>query len=252
MRAAATFVCLLILAIELDAQGFNWQPTLRRPYQAPRVFVGLDAGTGLAIHSGNLPYLENDIADPCCTYSGGSAIPLRLGVVAEYWFAPRQAVAFRLGLSHQSAGFESATQSYPRSSGAPLETRYQLDAGLSHLQLSGELRQRAGSSMLMVMAGLNANIVISASVTNREVIAGPAGATFVDGSSEQVLPTSGLDDASSMVLEPYLAVGYDVPLAFGYYLEPRLQLGYTLTSLSAIHPWSVLDVGFGLRLMKGR
>lgn len=252
MRPLVTIVCVLVLAFELGAQGFDWQPTLRRPYEAPRMFFGLDVGTGLAIHAGDLPYLENDIADPCCTYTGGTAMPVRLGVLGEYWFAPRQAVALRIGLSHQSAGFESATQSYPTSSGQPLETRYLMDAALTTLQISGEFRQRVSSSMLMLMAGLSANIRMSATVTNREVVVGSTGATFIDGSREQSLPTAGLDDAASLVLEPYLAVGYDLPLAFGYYLEPRLQIGYTLTSLSSVHPWRVLDLGLGLRLMKGR
>jgi len=252
MRAVSVMVFVLVLAIELAAQGFDWQPTLRRPYEAPRMFFGLDAGTGLATHAGDLPYLENDIADPCCTYTGGTAVPLRIGALVEFWFAPRQAVALRIGLNRQSAGFESSVQSYPRSSGQPLETRYMMEANLTYLQLSGEFRQRMGSSMIMVMAGLSANVRMSASVTNREVIVGPAGAGFIDGTTEQLLPTSGLDDAASVVLEPYLAVGYDLPLAFGYYLEPRLQFGYTLTSLSAIHPWRVLDVGLGVRLMKGR
>ncbi len=252
MKRLATIVCVLVLASEAGAQGFDWQPTLRRPYEAPRTFFGLEAGTGLAMHSGDLPYLENDIADPCCTYSGGSAVPLIIGVLGEYWFASRQAVAVRIGLSRQSAGFESGVQSYPRSNGQPLQTRYMMDANLTYLQLSGEFRQRMGSSMIMLMAGLSANVRMSASVTNREVIVGPVGADFIDGTAEQSLPTSGLDDASSLVLEPYLAVGYDVPLAFGYYLEPRLQIGYTLTSLSAVHPWRVFDVGLGVRLMKGR
>lgn len=243
---------VLALAPDLSAQGFDWQPSLRRPYQAPTMFMGLEAGMGLASHHGSLPYLEKDIANPCCSYENGSSIPIRIGLLTEYWFAPQQAIAMQLGLVMQSAEFVAPISTYPRASGLPLATQYLLNAKLRHISLGAEFRQRIARSMVVVAAGARANILVSSSMTNRETIVGPPEATFTDGSREAVLPTTGLEDAAPVVLEPYLSVGYDVPLSFGYYVEPFLRVGTTVSSLSAAHRWQSSDVSVGIRLMKGR
>ena len=252
MKWAVIIAALLLLANELSAQGFDWQPTLRRPYEAPKMFVGIEAGMGLATHNGTLSYLEKDIADPCCTYSSGSSMPIRIGPLAEYWFASRQSAALRIGLQSQSAEFAAPVLTYPRAVGQPLSTQYILNANLTYLQVSAEFRQRIGSTMLMLMGGIRGNVLVSSAITNREIVVGPPDAAFIDGSREHVLPTTGLDDAAAVVLEPYVSAGYDVPLSMGYYLEPTIQLGYSITSLSNLHPWRMFDVSFGVRLMKGR
>lgn len=252
MKWPLIIAAALVLTCDLSAQGFDWQPSLRRPYQAPLTFVGIEAGMGLASHRGTLPYLEKDIANPCCSYENGLSTPIRLGLLAEHWFAPQQAIAVQLGLVMQSAEFAAPVTTYPRASGPPLTTQYLLNAKLTHLSIGAEFRQRVSGSMVVLAAGARANALVSSTVANRESIVGPPDATFTDGSREAVLPTSGLDDAASVVLEPYLSVGYDLPLSFGYYLEPFLRIGTTIGSLSASHPWRSSDVGFGLRLMKGR
>lgn len=252
MKWCLIIAALLVLACELSAQGFDWQPSLRRPYQAPTTFVGLEVGMGLASHRGTLPYLEKDIANPCCSYERGSSTPVRIGLLAEYWFAPQQAVAVQAGLVMQSAEFAAPISTYPRASGPPLATQYLLNANLTHLSIGAEFRQRVAGSMFVVAAGARANVLVASSMANSEIIVGPPDATFTDGLREAVLPTTGFDDAAAAVLEPCLTVGYDVPLSFGYYLEPFLRVGTTLGSLSAAHPWRSSDVGLGIRLMKGR
>ncbi|MBU3678072.1 MAG: hypothetical protein FGM32_00505 [Candidatus Kapabacteria bacterium] len=252
MKLSVIIVAALVLAYELTAQGFDWQPSLRRPYQAPTMFLGLEAGMGLASHRGALPYLEKDIANACCSYENGSSTPIRIGLLAEYWFAPQQAVALQVGLVMQSAEFAAPISTYPRANEAPLVTQYLLNANLTHLTVGAEFRQRVGGTMLVVDAGARANILVSSSMANRETVVGPPDATFTDGSREAVLPTTGLDDAASVVLEPYLSVGYDVPLSFGYYIEPFLRIGTTIGSLSAAHPWRSSDLGLGIRVMRGR
>ncbi|MFM8770634.1 MAG: hypothetical protein ACKOE4_01225 [Candidatus Kapaibacterium sp.] len=252
MKWSVIIAVTLVLSCDLSAQGFDWQPSLRRPYQAPTMFVGLEAGMGLASHHGSLPYLEKDIANPCCSYENGSSTPIRIGLLAEYWFAPQQAVALQLGLVTQSAEFAAPISTYPRASGPPLATQYLLNANLTHLSLGAEFRQRIARSMVVVAAGARANVLVTSSMTNRETIVGPPEPVFTDGSRQAVLPTTGLDDAASVVLEPYLSVGYDVPLSFGYYVEPFLRVGTTLGSLSAAHTWHSSDISLGIRLMRGR
>ena len=252
MKWCLIIAALLVLACELSAQGFDWQPSLRRPYQAPTTFIGLEAGMGLASHRGTLPYLEKDISNPCCSYENGSSTPIRIGLLAEYWFAPQRAVSVQVGLVMQSAEFAAPISTYPRASGPPLATQYLLNATMNHLSIGAEFRQRVAGTMVVLAAGARANVLVSSSMANRERIVGPPDATFTDGFREAVLPTTGLDDAAAVILEPYLSVGYDVPLSFGYYIEPFLRVGTTLGSLSTTHPWHSSDVGLGIRLMKGR
>lgn len=252
MRLVACIAAVLVLTCEVSAQGFDWQPTLRRPYHAPATFVGLEGGMGLASHRGTLPYLEKDIANPCCSYENGSSMPTRIGLLAEHWFAPQQAIAVQLGLLMQSVEFAAPIVTYLRASGPPLATQYQLHANLTHLSLGVEFRQRIPGSMVVVAAGARANVLLTSSMANHETVVGPSNATFTDGSREVILPTTGLSDAAPIVLEPNLSVGYDMPLSVGYYIEPFLRAGFTVGSMSASHPWRSSDVSLGIRLLKGR
>lgn len=251
MKWGSTIVMVLILALELRGQGYAWQPSPRQPYTAPVRFYGLEVSAGRTEHWGELPYLEKDIASPCCSYERGSGSVLRFGLVAEQWIAPNRAVTLRLGLQQHVAEFASAQLSFVRRGQEPLVTQYLLDSRTTLLQLSAEVRQRLGASMAVVSGGVRGSIPIRATITNREVVLGQ-GSVFVDGSREQSLPTTGLDDAAPVVLEPFLAVGYDVPLSFGVVIEPYLQAGYSGTSVSSLHPWRYLDLSLGVRLMRGR
>jgi hypothetical protein len=250
MRIWAIIVMMLSLSCELTAQGFDWQPSLRRPYEAPTSFIGLDAGIGLAGHRGTLPYLEADIADPCCLYERGSGVPIRLGLAAEFWIAPTRAVGIEVGLLTQSAAFAAPVQSLARAGMDPLVSRYELDVVTSHVTIGASLRERLGSSMFIAAAGLRGGVLLSASMTNREVIVGAG--RFASGNTAENLPTAGIADASGVFLEPYLSLGYDLLLSTGYYVQPSVMIGYTATSLSTLHPWHATTVGLGLRVMKGR
>lgn len=250
MRTWAIIIVMLTLSCNLAAQGFDWQPSLRRPYQAPTSFIGLDAAIGLAGHSGSLPYLEADIANPCCSYERGSGVPIRLGLAAEFWIAPTRAVGIEVGLLTQSAAFAAPEQSLVRAGQDPLVSRYELSVVTSHITIGASLRQRLGASMFIAAAGLRGGVLLSASMTNREVIVGAG--TFASGTTIENLPTSGIADASGVFLEPYVSLGYDLPLSTGYYLQPSVMIGYTATSLSSLHPWHATTVGLGLRVMKGR
>jgi len=246
---------LLILVLSAAtglAQGFDWQPSPRRPYEAPRTFLGLELGIASGSHTGSLPYLEADIPNPCCTYESGSGLPIRIGLTGETWIGPRMAAALDVSLQLQSTTFVAAEQSLPRVGRGPLVTRYELDVQTSYLALGASLRQRLGSSMFVASAGMRAGMLLRASMTNREVVVGAPDETFADGTRVQTLPTTGLADAASVVLEPHLSVGYDVPMSVGYYLTPSIMCGYSLTSLSTNHSWRALSIGVGLRLMKGR
>lgn len=251
MKWGSILLVVFLLAIELRGQGYSWQPSPRRPYTAPTTFYGLEVGTGYTQHWGDLPYLEKDIVTPCCSYERGSGSVLRLGLVAERWITPNRAIALRLGVQQHAAEFASSTTSLARRNQEPLVTQYHLETRTTQLQLSAEVRQRIGASMAVISAGLRGNVAVRATMTNREVALGQ-GSTFLDGTREQSLPTTGLDDAAMLVVEPYLCVGYDVPLSFGIILEPYLQAGYSVTSVSSLYSWRYLDVSLGVRLMRGR
>ncbi|HBB24967.1 MAG TPA: hypothetical protein DCZ59_01750 [Bacteroidetes bacterium] len=250
MRTWAILVVMLSLCCELPAQGFDWQPSPRRPYQAPTSFIGLDAAIGLAGHSGNLPYLEADIANPCCSYERGSGVPIRFGLAAEFWVAPTRAVGLEVGLLTHSVAFTAPEQSLVRAGKDPLVTRYELSVATSHMTIGASLRQRLGSSMFIAAAGLRGGVLLSAAMTNREVIVGAG--TFASGTTVEDLPATGIADASGVYFEPYVSLGYDLPLSTGYYLQPSVMIGYTASSLSSLHPWHATTVGLGLRVMKGR
>ncbi|MBU3698708.1 MAG: hypothetical protein FGM33_01675 [Candidatus Kapabacteria bacterium] len=234
------------------AQGFDWQPSPRRPYKAPRNFIGLELGIGRGSHTGSLPYLEVDVPNACCTYESGTSLPMRIALVGESWIAPTRALGFDLSLQLQSVSFAAAQQELPRVGRGPLVTRYELDVKTSYLAIGASVRQRLGSSMVVASAGVRSAFLLSASMTNREVVIGPAEDTFADGQRVLTLPTEGLADAASVFIEPNVSIGYDLPLSVGTYIEPSVNFGYSLSTLSSSHSWKYFWFGLGVRLMKGR
>lgn len=253
MNSVLIIALLAVIAGQpLRAQGFDWQPTPRRPYTAPTSFVGLDVGIGRSAHSSSLPYLEKDIAGACCTYEQGNGSSFRIGLAGERWIAPTMAVGLEFGFESHSAKFLAPEQSLPRSGRNPLVSRYELDVQVNYLGIGALLRQRLWSSMAVASVGIRGGILLGATMTNREVVVGPVAETFSSGRREEILPTAGLDDASAVVLRPFLSIGYDLPLMTGYYVQPALSIGYTLNSISSLHRWHAATIGIGLRLMKGR
>jgi hypothetical protein len=96
-------------------------------------------------------------------------------------------------------------------------------------------------------------VLLGNEMQHKDIVLGPDDYYFVTDppSKEYQLPTSAFSDVSGTVLRPVVAVSYDVPLAFGYYLAPSLRLETTVLSLSRQHRWSAMGVSLGVTLNKG-
>ncbi|MBM4178268.1 MAG: hypothetical protein FJ211_02915 [Ignavibacteria bacterium] len=248
MSRSACYLFMVLTSAAAVAQQIPWNPSMRQPYSAPRIFVGLDASVGIARHDAHLQYLDELYGIPCCTYDAGRSTPLSIGVTAEYWVLPTSAVTFSVGIRSESTRFEATPSVLPRNGLPPVTTQYVFDSQAEWLALGIGAKTRLFSSPLTIAANLGAHVRLGSGAIHREVILGPNDFYFVTDppAKEYQLPAVGLSDISTVVLRPSLAIAYDVPLTYGYYLAPSIRIETTAQSISQRYKWNstVLSVGF--------
>ena len=247
---AITIACM---SLPLAAQQLEWSPSLRRPYEAPRTFVGIDASIGAAWHDADLPYLESVYSIPCCTYQEGTSKPITIGVAAERWILPTVAATASLGFRTESVAFATSPSILLRNGKPDVITQYQLDAAVTSLTLGVGAKTRLPGTPVTVGISLTGNALLASEMTHKEVVLGPDDFYFITDppSKEFVLPTSSLSDVAAFVVRPALTITYDIPLALGYYIAPSIRCETMVGSLSRQHSWGVIGVSLGATLYRG-
>ena len=241
-------VSMMFAFAQAISQQIPWTPSMREPYTAPEFFVGLDASIGAARHDANLPYLDVMYDIPCCMYDQGRSMPYTVGLSVERWVLPSAALAFSVGIRSEATTFEAKPSVLPRNGLLPVTTQYILDTRTEWLGIGIGAKTRVFSTPLTIALNLSGHIALSTSATHREVVLGPDDFFFVTDppSREHQLPTVGLSDIESFVLRPSIAVAYDLPLSYGYYVAPSFRIETTAQSISQNYKWNstLLSVGF--------
>ncbi len=246
-------IMVTCMSVPLAAQQIEWSPSLRRPYEAPRTFVGIDASIGTAWHDAELPYLESIYSIPCCTYREGASKPLAVGFSAETWILPTVAATASLGLRMESTSFTTSPAVLVRNGKPDVLTQYQLDAAVTSVTLGVGAKTRIASMPITVGLSLAGSVLLASEMIHREVVLGPDDFFFVTDppSKEYVLPTYSLSDVAGFVMRPMLTVTYDIPLTLGYYLAPSIRCETLLGSMSQKNSWGAIGVSVGATLYKG-
>lgn len=253
MRIASTTMALLMVVFGASAQQLPWSPTLRYPFTAPTTFIGFDVSLGYASHTARLPYLDEVYGIPCCTYESGSGAPIGLSGVIESWIVPTIAVSGSIGLVSEALTFATLPVTVPRANKPDLQTQYVLENQQTWAQIAIGTKMRVPASPLTVGVRLAGNVLMGSTMSHKEVVLGPDDYMFLTDppSKEYVLPDVTFTDVSGFVVRPSIAVTYDVPLAYGYYIAPSLRLETTMSSLSRQHAWNSTTISVGVTLFKG-
>lgn len=243
----------LISAQHLRSQGFDWQYSARYPTTSPTSFIGASLSAGYALHQGSLPYLEQDINIPCCTYDQGSGLPLGFGITYEQWLPSDLAIYGVMGYRMLTASMTAPpTEAEPLSDGRLLVTQYEYDATMHYLDMTGGIRYRFDGTHLTIGAGLRLQALAGSSATHRHRVLSPSDYRFTTNPPSTVvdIPVTGVSDAAGFLAVPFLSVGYDISVMRGVYISPLFTIGLPLMSTAATATWQTTEMGMMLRLYR--
>ena len=253
MRPITIAALCILLPIIAVGQGFDWQYSVRYPTSSPTRFVGAAIGAGYAIHQGRLPYLEQDIQTPCCTYENGTGIPASVGVAYEQWTSSNIAFHGAAGYRFMSASMTAPqTESDPMADGRVLVTQYTYEAALHYADILAGLRYRLGSSHLSIGASLRLNLLLGTTASHREDVLSPSDFSFTTNPPSRSIdiPVTGIPDAMPLIVVPMVHLGYDISLANGLYLSPLVTLGLPMMSTAREASWRTTDASILIRVMR--
>jgi hypothetical protein len=235
------------------AQGFDWQTSPRMPMTIPKRYVGLEIGSGYTFHGGSLEYIEEDLGLTCCDYTTGSGLPLTIAVMGEQWISAFTAVHVSLGFQQFRASFTTPSEPVPLRDGSILRTEYLLEGAISYVTLDGGIATRVLGSQLTVGGGLRVLLYAGGSLDQTERVVSPDDYQFTGNprSRERSLGNTFLESATAVQLEPYVQLGYNIPLTYGFYLTPSVLVGLPLLNVTGRDEWRMVDLGVRLRLMRG-
>ncbi len=252
MNAVLSVISVLIASASVAvAQGYGWQWSPRAPMSMPTRFVGVEVGGGVSMHQATLPYVEDLV--PCCEFTSGSGVPLRIAVYMEDWWKPETAVLFSGGVTLHRSQFTAQAAPLPDSGGREIVTEYLFDAALTYLTIGGGIRQRLFDSYLSVGLDLRASVNVAESYQLTERVVSPDDYYLKTNppSKEQEWEPTVVDRAAVLVLEPSVSVQYDIPLGMGLVISPLVQVGMPILSLAPDASWRYVSVTGGVRLSRG-
>lgn len=252
MRSVLTVIgALIATSCAVWSQGFDWQWSPRSPMTMPTRYVGVELGGGVSLHQATLPYIEDLV--PCCSFSSGTGVPLRIAVFVEDWWKPSTAVALSGGVTMHQSQFTAQAEPLPDSGGREIVTEYLFDATLTYLTVGGGIRQRLFKSFLSVGVDLRASVNVAQSYQLLERVVSPDDYFLKTNppSKEQSWEPTVVDRAAVLVLEPSVTVQYDIALGMGLVISPLVQVGVPIFDLAPDASWRYVAVTGGVRLSRG-
>ncbi|GMV52548.1 MAG: hypothetical protein IAE64_03985 [Flavobacteriales bacterium] len=247
-------VFLVTAAGNAYPQGYQWEWSARSPQIMPTVYIGTEVAAGYARQTASMVYSEQVL--PCCEFTSGTGIPVRLMITAESWLQPSLAVGGGLGLFTLMSELRTGGDTLPfRTSADAVEelvTEYRLTSTITYLTLAAKARTRLFQTPFSVGLELRAHVAVAAPATLTEAIVAPADVTFTGtGSRERTIETAVFDNVAPLVFEPAVRLMYDVPITGRYVISPFLQISLPLNNLAASQSWRFLELSFGVQLSKG-
>ncbi|GAB1372171.1 hypothetical protein MASR1M45_22330 [Candidatus Kapaibacterium sp.] len=232
---------VLFSSYKVYPQGFNWKIDSRMPHSIPDLYFGINATYGLLNQYGPFNLREDFIE--CCNFDEGNGHSTEFGLSAEYWYDGLTAFNFTVGYKNQKSDFVIQSE-LPTRNGSFI-TNYEFVSTINYLSLNFGAKHRIYNSHFSVGGGIGINYLINSSGKYTEQAISD-NVPF----EKRILYGGNINELNSLIVNPYLFVGYDVQLTYGYYVSPYINLAYTVNSLVDEESWRVLSLRFGLRLFR--
>jgi hypothetical protein len=206
--------------------------------------AGPRTGVTYSLHDGRFVTTERNIV--CCEFNQGRGFGPAAGVTMSIPLS--EAFFLRPSVSFEARGgsFESTPEVLPifgrNNEVESMTFQSTLDVSLATVALEAMAGYRLGSSGLYVTAGPAASVVLSQHYRKSERIVGPAGVTYLDGTTEKVLYDGDMELVRPALFSVRAGIGAMLPIADGITLAPEVLYSLPIGSTSVTDEWSVAGV----------
>lgn len=253
--------CALCLAFTMTsgvtafAQGFNWQYSPRYPTEYPRLFVGISGGGGGLVNLGSLSYTQSNEDSggecQCATYQRGSGRSVAFGLHGEYWLE-NGTTALYASLRYERfwSSFSVPYDNGPRINGEHVITNFLFDATLGYATTEFGIKYKFFPLHFFVAGGVEIGARVFNGNAQQEVVQSPTNFTFRNGQQQRSVGTDGIL-MNPVLVGGKVSVGYDLPLANGFYASPAVYIAAPLLSIAQGAQWRWISYGGQISFVYG-
>lgn len=238
-----TLIIIIIFFNHLSSisQGFDWQYSLRLPYDSPNTFISFSSEFGISNHTGSFNFIENNIT--CCNFSDGNGFNYNINTFIEHWYNGK--IAFYGGIGYKNLnGLFSKRQEIPRSDNYFLVTEYQYKNSISQIPLEFGSKYRISETHFFISGSLILNLLISESHNFKEIKISPISDPFRD----REIPTAKLKDLNIFFIGGRISLGYDYSIGKGKYLSIIFSYSRNINSFIKSESWYSNDYSLIIKL----
>ncbi|MCZ2132574.1 MAG: hypothetical protein LC116_05175 [Bacteroidetes bacterium] len=229
-------------------QMFDWQYSVRLPFDVPGTFVGGGASFLESLHSAtNFGEIGEDLQ--CGDYRYGSGAGFSVFASGEHWHSGQAAIGARLEFSRNYGKFTSAAAPVPfKLHGEIYELRREFALAVSLSSISAEVYGKwlVGGTHLHVGVSIAAGITVGKRLEQTESVIAPEEFAMAISYGE-----SQADNISALSLRPALRIGYDAELGRGLYATPFISMGVPVFATSGTAGWRIWTFALGAQFNYG-
>ena len=254
MKYCYSFFCLLFLAGSvLSAQD----DTVLGPGEgSSQLMIGLFGGIVTSNHKGQFTLVEEGIT--CCEFDGASGTGPTAALRVQYNLSEQSpwSLAARIGWEDHSAEFETEVEQlliFGENNKPELaDFQNRLSASLSGITISPLIMYKILDFDLYLSVGPSITLYGSPSFDKTEQIVGPEGVTYLDGTTELLIPDVTIDGVGSSYIGANAGVDLRYPLTDKLGIGLELLYRIPLTKIAPDEEWKVSNLiataGFSLSL----
>lgn len=231
-----------------SGQMFDWQYSVRLPFNSPKLFIGGGAAAVYGIHSVQDFRAVNE-EFRCGNYTSGTGVGFAIFGAGEYWYQANAAVGGRIEFASIAGKFTTQVPAVPfKLNGEVLELRreFALSTKMSVISFEGYAKWLLPGTHIHAGAGMAMGLIIGHEFSQSESIISPE-----EYAAEIQYGQSDTENIAALSLRPSLRFGYDAEISRGIYATPFLSLGIPLTSASSASGWRFWTVSAGVQMTFG-
>jgi hypothetical protein len=259
MRKIIFILLFCFAALNLSAQGFNWQYSPRLPFDYPFVFAGLSGGADYFIHKGQLDLKEGK--GDCCSFRTGTGIGTSFGLAGEFWYTGLIAFSAKLGVTFNNGTFLADGQATPFTEQGTSQRilgrdtvlfQNKLVSNIGYLNLELGAKWRLMESHFHVGAAVEIGYLISNTFTQTESVVSPSWWVYPALNTQQRTVASWtMTNVSKISFSPRIRFGYDLTFGLGMYATPMVTFGFPLQNIADTGSWQTWYFNIGITLYRG-
>ncbi len=254
MRIAGKILFLLAAVSIARAQGFQWTPSVRLPFEHPRLYVGMEGGAAMEYHWGELTNMEGWVL--CGVYRSAYGQRWSVGAAAEYWIRPDRTIGGIFRWVRRQIRFTHRTDPVPQKDSLgntlpPLITEYEFVPIVQQLQIGARVKQRLFVPYVFVTAEAVTSILLSYDATQTERIVSPPERRFVDGSFQRTVAETPVVQLAAFNIGTAIGVGADIPLIYSVYASPVVRIVLPLFPLERQSAWRSVGLSMAVAIYVG-